>query len=107
MVNKSDCYKIIEANYAGIIISSLWLNMLVLTFFLKVKEERIVNKSQMLDFLKIFLVGTAVYFLTTAINIYSGNLIFEVIIDSLFILILIFLSLFLVKMKYVNLKRIR
>jgi peptidoglycan biosynthesis protein MviN/MurJ (putative lipid II flippase) len=96
-----------EANYAGIIISSLWLNMLVLTFFLKVKEERIVNKSQMLDFLKIFLVGTAVYFLTTAINIYSGNLIFEVIIDSLFILILIFLSLFLVKMKYVNLKRIR
>ena len=96
-----------EANYAGIIISSLWLNMLVLTFFLKVKEERIVNKSQMLDFLKIFLVGAAVYFLTTAINIYSGNLIFEVIIDSLFILILIFLSLFLVKMKYVNLKRIR
>ena len=96
-----------EANYAGIIISSLWLNMLVLTFFLKVKEERIVNKSQMLDFLKIFLVGTAVYFLTTVINIYSGNLIFEVIIDSLFILILIFLSLFLVKMKYVNLKRIR
>jgi len=65
------------------------------------------NSAPTLDFLKIFLVGTAVYFLTTAINIYSGNLIFEVIIDSLFILILIFLSLFLVKMKYVNLKRIR
>ena len=96
-----------EASYAAIIVSSLWLNMLVLSAFLKVKEERIVNKSQMLDFLKIFLVGTAVYFLVINIDIYSGNLIFEVIFDSLIILILILMSLFVVKMKYINLKRIK
>ncbi len=96
-----------EENYAVIIISSLWLNTLVLSIFLTIKNERIVNSLLITDIIKIFLVGTATYFIIDNVTLYSGNPLFEILFDSLLILILIMMSLFVVKIKYVNLKRIK
>ncbi len=96
-----------EENYAVIIISSLWLNTLVLSIFLTIKNERIVNSLLITDIIKIFLVGTATYFIIDNVTLYSGTPLFEILFDSLLILILIMLSLFVVKIKYVNLKRIK
>ena len=96
-----------EENYAVIIISSLWLNTLVLSIFLTIKNERIVNSLLITDIIKIFLVGTATYFIIDNVTLYSGTPLFEILFDSLLILILIMLSLIVVKIKYVNLKRIK
>ncbi len=96
-----------EENYAVIIISSLWLNTLVLSIFLTIKNERIVNSPLITDIIKIFLVGTATYFIIDNVTLYSGTPLFEILFDSLLILILIMMSLFVVKIKYVNLKRIK
>jgi len=96
-----------EENYAVIIISSLWLNTLVLSIFLTIKNERIVNSLLITDIIKIFLVGTATYFIIDNVTLYSGTPLFEILFDSLLILILIMMSLFVVKIKYVNLKRIK
>ena len=92
-------------NYAMVIISSLWINTLVLSIFLKIRDKRLVDKFQLLDFLKILVVGLTTYFLIVNIEIYAGSPLLELIIDTFFILILILMSLLVVKMKYVNLKR--
>ena len=96
-----------EVGYSTIIISSLWLNMLILSVFLTIRGERIVDKLLMIDFLKIFLIGLGTYFLLVDFNLYPSAPIFEVVFDSLFILLLNLLSLRFVKMKYINLKRIK
>ena len=96
-----------EVGYSTIIISSLWLNMLILSVFLTIRGERIVDKLLVIDFLKIFLIGLGTYFLLVDFNLYPSAPIFEVVFDSLFILLLNLLSLRFVKMKYINLKRIK
>ena len=96
-----------EVGYSTIIISSLWLNMLILSVFLTIRGERIVDKFLVIDFLKIFLIGLGTYFLLVDFNLYPSAPIFEVVFDSLFILLLNLLSLRFVKMKYINLKRIK
>jgi len=60
-----------------------------------------------LDFLKIFLVGLMGYFLIINFELYSGGPFFELIFDTFFIFLLILMSLLVVKMKYINLKRTR
>ena len=92
-------------NYAMVIISSLWINTLVLSIFLKIRNKRLIDKFQLLDFLKILVVGLTTYFLIANIEIYAGSPLLELIVDTFFILILILMSLLVVKMKYVNLKR--
>ena len=94
-------------SYAVIIISSLWVNTLILSFFLKIKNERLIDKSLLLDLLKILVVGFIVYFLSINFEFYSGSPILELIFDTLFIFIVILMSLFVVKMNYINLKRNR
>jgi len=81
--------------------------MLILFVFLTIRGERIVDKLLMIDFLKIFLIGLGTYFLLVDFNLYPSAPIFEVVFDSLFILLLNLLSLRFVKMKYINLKRIK
>ena len=94
-------------SYAVVIISSLWVNTLILSFFLKIKNERLIDKSLLLDLLKILVVGFIVYFLSINFEFYSGSPILELIFDTLFIFIVILMSLFVVKMNYINLKRNR
>ena len=94
-------------SYAVVIISSLWVNTLILSFFLKIKNERLIDKSLLLDLLKIVVVGFIAYFLSIIFEFYSGSLILELIFDTLFIFIVILMSLFVVKMNYINLKRNR
>ena len=94
-------------SYAVIIISSLWVNTLILSFFLKIKNERLIDKSLLLDLLKILVVGFIAYFLSINFEFYSGSPILELIFDTLFIFIVILMSLFVVKMNYINLKRNR
>ena len=92
-------------SYAVVIISSLWVNTLILSFFLKIKNERLIDKSLLLDLLKILVIGFIAYFLSINFEFYSGSPILELIFDTLFIFIVILMSLFVVKMKYINLKR--
>jgi len=94
-------------SYAVIIISSLWVNTLILSFFLKIKNDRLIDRNLLLDFLKIFLVGLIGYFLIINFGFYSGGPFFELIFDTFFIFLLILMSLLVVKMKYINLKRTR
>ena len=94
-------------SYAVVIISSLWVNTLILSFFLKIKNERLIDKSLLLDLLKTFVVGFIAYFLSINFELYSGSPILELIFDTLFIFIVILMSLFVVKMSYINLKRNR
>ena len=94
-------------SYAVVIISSLWVNTLILSFFLKIKNERLIDKSLLLDLLKILVVGFIAYFLSINFEFYSGSSILELIFDTLFIFIVILMSLFVVKMNYINLKRNR
>lgn len=94
-------------SYAVVIISSLWVNTLILSFFLKIKNERLIDKSLLLDLLKILVVGFIAYFLSINFEFYSGSPILELIFDTLFIFIVILMSLFVVKMNYINLKRNR
>ena len=94
-------------SYAVIIISSLWVNTLILSFFLKIKNERLIDKSLLLDLLKILVIGFIAYFLSINFEFYSGSPILELIFDTLFIFIVILMSLFVVKMNYINLKRNR
>ena len=94
-------------SYAVVIISSLWVNTLILSFFLKIKNERLIDKSLLLDLLKIVVVGFIAYFLSINFEFYSGSPILELIFDTLFIFIVILMSLFVVKMNYINLKRNR
>ena len=94
-------------SYAVIIISSLWVNTLILSFFLKIKNDRLIDRNLLLDFLKIFLVGLMGYFLIINFGLYSGGPFFELIFDTFFIFLLILMSLLVVKMKYINLKRTR
>ena len=94
-------------SYAVVIISSLWVNTLILSFFLKIKKERLIDKSLLLDLLKILVIGFIAYFLSINFEFYSGSPILELIFDTLFIFIVILMSLFVVKMNYINLKRNR
>ena len=94
-------------SYAVVIISSLWVNTLILSFFLKIKNERLIDKSLLLDLFKILCVGLLTYFLNFSFGFYSGSPILEVVFDTLFIFIVILMSLFVVKMNYINLKRTR
>ena len=94
-------------SYALVIISSLWVNTLILSFFLKIKNERLIDKSLLLDLFKILGVGLLTYFLNFSFGFYSGSPILEVVFDTLFIFIVILMSLFVVKMNYINLKRTR
>ena len=94
-------------SYAVVIISSLWVNTLILSFFLKIKNERLIDKSLLLDLLKILVIGFIAYFLSINFEFYSGSPILELIFDTLFIFIVILMSLFVVKMNYINLKRNR
>ena len=94
-------------SYALVIISSLWVNTLILSFFLKIKNERLIDKSLLLDLFKILGVGLLSYFLNFSFGFYSGSPILEVVFDTLFIFIVILMSLFVVKMNYINLKRNR
>ena len=94
-------------SYALVIISSLWVNTLILLFFLKIKNERLIDKSLLLDLFKILGVGLLTYFLNFSFGFYSGSPILEVVFDTLFIFIVILMSLFVVKMNYINLKRTR
>ena len=94
-------------SYAVVIISSLWVNTLILSFFLKIKNERLIDKALLLDLLKTFVVGFIAYFLSINFEFYSGSPILELIFDTLFIFIVILMSLFVVKMNYINLKRTR
>ena len=94
-------------SYAVVIISSLWVNTLILSFFLKIKNERLIDKSLLLDLLKILVIGFIAYFLSISFEFYSGSPILELIFDTLFIFIVILMSLFVVKMNYINLKRNR
>ena len=94
-------------SYAVVIISSLWVNTLILSFFLKIENERLIDKSLLLDLLKILVVGFIAYFLSINYEFYSGSPILELIFDTLFIFIVILMSLFVVKMNYINLKRNR
>ena len=94
-------------SYAVVIISSLWVNTLILSFFLKIKNERIIDKSLLLDLFKILGVGLLTYFLNFSFRFYTGSPILEVMFDTLFIFIVILMSLFVVKMNYINLKRNR
>lgn len=94
-------------SYAVVIISSLWVNTLILSFFLKIKNERLIDKSLLLDLFKILGVGLLTYFLNFSFGFYSGSPILEVVFDTLFIFIVILMSLFVVKMNYINLKRTR
>ena len=92
-------------SYAVVIISSLWVNTLILSFFLKIKNERIIDKSLLIDLFKILGVGLLTYFLNFSFRFYTGSPILEVMFDTLFIFIVILMSLFVVKMNYINLKR--
>ena len=94
-------------SYAVVIISSLWVISLILSFFLKIKNERLIDKSLLLDLLKILVIGFIAYFLSINFEFYSGSPILELIFDTLFIFIVILMSLFVVKMNYINLKRNR
>ena len=94
-------------SYAVVIISSLWVNTLILSFFLKIKNERIIDKSLLIDLFKILGVGLLTYFLNFSFRFYTGSPILEVMFDTLFIFIVILMSLFVVKMNYINLKRTR
>lgn len=94
-------------SYAVVIISSLWVNTLILSFFLKIKNERIIDKSLLIDLFKILGVGLLTYFLNFSFRFYTGSPILEVMFDTLFIFIVILMSLFVVKMNYINLKRNR
>lgn len=94
-----------EGSYALVIISSLWINTLVLSIFLKIRNERLINRFQILDFLKILMIGLVTYYLSVTLKLYSGNPLLELLYDTFFIFIVILMSLFVVKMKYINLKR--
>ena len=92
-------------SYSVVIISSLWVNTLVLSLFLKIRNERLIDRFLILDFIKTFTIGLVIYFLSIAVDLYTGNPMFEVLFNTFFILILLLMSLFVVKMKYINLKR--
>ena len=96
-----------EGSYAIVIISSLWINTLLLSIFLKIKDERLINRYQLLDFLKILVIGLVTYYLSISLELYSGNPLIELVSDTFFIFIVLLMSLLVVKMKYINLKRIR
>ena len=96
-----------EGSYAIVIISSLWINTLLLSIFLKIKDERLINRYQLLDFLKILVIGLVTYYLSISMELYSGNPLIELVSDTFFIFIVLLMSLLVVKMKYINLKRTR
>ena len=92
-------------SYSVVIISSLWVNTLVLSLFLKIRNERVIDRFLILDFIKTFTIGLVTYFLSITVELYTGNPVLEVLFNTFFILILLLMSLFVVKMKYINLKR--
>lgn len=96
-----------EGSYAIVIISSLWSNTLLLSIFLKIKDQRLINRYQLQDFLKILVIGLVTYYLSISLELYSGNPLIELVSDTFFIFIVLLMSLLVVKMKYINLKRIR
>ena len=92
-------------SYSVVIISSLWVNTLVLSLFLKIRDGRLIDRFLILDFIKTFIIGLVTYFLSITVELYTGNPVLEVLFNTFFILILLLMSLFVVKMKYINLKR--
>ena len=92
-------------SYSVVIISSLWVNTLVLSLFLKIRKERLIDRFLILDFIKTFTIGLVTYFLSITVELYTGNPVLEVLFNTFFILILLLMSIFVVKMKYINLKR--
>ena len=96
-----------EGSYAIVIISSLWSNTLLLSIFLKIKDQRLINRYQLQDFLKILVIGLVTYYLSISLELYSGNPLIELVSDTFFIFIVLLMSLLVVKMKYINLKRTR
>ena len=92
-------------SYSVVIISSLWVNTLVLSLFLKIRDGRLIDRFLILDFIKTFIIGLVTYFLSITVELYTGNPVLEVLFNTFFILILLLMSIFVVKMKYINLKR--
>ena len=94
-----------EINYSIIIISFLWAYSTFMLFSLKIEREPILNGDLIYDIFLSLLFSGIVYTLLINLNLDFGNIFYNLVITSIIVVILFLVSISIIRMKYVELKR--
>ena len=88
-------------DFALVIVLSLYAYSIILLLKLNIDGEKLLNKGLIVDFIKSVLILSVSYFAVQAINL--SNSIFSLLVSLIAISFIVFVSLKLLKFKYINL----
>ncbi len=94
-----------EINYSIIIISFLWAYSTFMLFSLKIEEEPILNGDLIYDIFLSLLFSGIIYTLLINLNLDFGNIFYNLVINSIIVVILFLVSISIIRMKYIEFKR--
>ncbi len=94
-----------ETNYSIIIISFLWAYTAFMLFSLKIAGESVLNRDLIYDIFLCLLFSGIIYLVLVNINLNFQNTIYNLVVTSIIVVISFFVSMNIIRMRYVQFKR--
>ncbi len=94
-----------ETNYSIIIISFLWAYTAFMLFSLKIGGESVLNRDLIYDIFLCLLFSGIIYLVLVNINLNFQNTIYNLVVTSIIVIISFFVSMNIIRMRYVRFKR--
>ena len=94
-----------ETNYSIIIISFLWAYTAFMLFSLKIDGESVLNRDLIYDIFLCLLFSGIIYLVLVNINLNFQNTIYNLVVTSIIVIISFFVSMNIIRMRYVQFKR--
>ncbi len=94
-----------ETNYSIIIISFLWAYTAFMLFSLKIGGESVLNRDLIYDIFLCLLFSGIIYLVLVNINLNFQNTIYNLVVTSIIVVISFFVSMNIIRMRYVQFKR--
>ncbi len=94
-----------EINYSIIIISFLWAYTAFMLFSLKIDGESVLNRDLIYDIFLCLLFSGIIYLVLVNINLNFQNTIYNLVVTSIIVIISFFVSINIIRMRYVEFKR--
>lgn len=94
-----------ETNYSIIIISFLWAYTAFMLFSLKIGGESVLNRDLIYDIFLCLLFSGIIYLVLVNINLNFQNSIYNLVVTSIIVIISFFVSMNIIRMRYVQFKR--
>ncbi len=94
-----------ETNYSIIIISFLWAYTAFMLFSLKIGGESVLNRDLIYDIFLCLLFSGIIYLVLVNINLNFQNTIYNLVVTSIIVIISFFVSMNIIRMRYVQFKR--